>query len=49
MGLPFEDEGDFIIVQRALKKVHIDEIIEKSKSYKEGKACDNNFDYQTKY
>jgi hypothetical protein len=49
MGLPFEDEGDFIIVQRALKKVHIDEIIEKSKSYKDGKACDNNFDYQTKY
>lgn len=38
MGLPFEEEDDFIIVQRALMKEHIDEIIEKSKSFKEGKA-----------
>jgi hypothetical protein len=37
MGLPFEEEDDFIIVQRALTKVHIDEIIEKSKVYREGK------------
>ncbi len=49
MGLPFEDEGDFIIVQRALAKAHIDEIIEKSKSYKDGKACDNNYNFQTEY
>jgi len=34
-GLPFEEEGDFIIVQRALDKVHIDEIIEISKKNRE--------------
>lgn len=33
MGLPFEEEDDFIIVQRALTKVYIDEIIEKSKTH----------------
>jgi hypothetical protein len=36
LGYPFEEEDDFIIVQRALQKEHIDEIIEKSKSYREG-------------
>ncbi|KIW05864.1 hypothetical protein, variant 2 [Verruconis gallopava] len=38
MGLPFEEEGDFIIVQRALMKEHIDTIIEKSKAYREEKT-----------
>ena len=36
MGLPFEEEDDFIIVQRALTKVYIDEIIEKSKTHLTG-------------
>jgi hypothetical protein len=36
MGLPFEEEDDFIVVQRALTKVYIDEIIEKSKTYSSG-------------
>jgi hypothetical protein len=36
MGLPFEEEDEFIIVQRALNKVYIDEIIEKSKSLNSG-------------
>jgi hypothetical protein len=33
MGYPFEEEENFIIVQRALEKDHIDEIITKSKKY----------------
>jgi len=33
MGYPFEEEENFIIVQRALQKDHIDEIITKSKTY----------------
>lgn len=36
MGLPFEEEDDFFIVQRALTKVHIDEVIEKSKTLNSG-------------
>jgi hypothetical protein len=36
LGYPFEEEDDFIIVQRALQKEHIDEIIEKSKGYRDG-------------
>ncbi|KAF2423469.1 hypothetical protein EJ08DRAFT_652728 [Tothia fuscella] len=38
MGLPFEEEDDFIIVQRALQKEHIDTIIEKSKGYNSEKT-----------
>lgn len=34
MGLPFEEEEHFIIVQRALEKDHIDDIIKKSESFK---------------
>jgi hypothetical protein len=37
LGIPFEEEDDFLIIQRALAKENIDEIIEKSKIYKEGK------------
>jgi hypothetical protein len=36
LGIPFEEEDDFLIIQRALAKENIDEIIEKSKIYKEG-------------
>ncbi|KAH7120941.1 hypothetical protein B0J11DRAFT_532974 [Dendryphion nanum] len=35
LGYPYEDEGDFIIVKRALEKEHIDEIIKISENYKE--------------
>jgi len=38
LGYPFEEEDDFIIVQRALQKEHIDEIIEKSKGYRDDKT-----------
>jgi hypothetical protein len=37
LGIPFEEEDDFLIIQRALAKENIDEIIEKSKTYKDGK------------
>jgi hypothetical protein len=36
LGIPFEEEDDFLIIQRALAKENIDEIIERSKTYKEG-------------
>jgi hypothetical protein len=35
LGYPFEEEEDFIIVQRALDKEHIDEVIRISEQYKE--------------
>ncbi|KAI4719432.1 hypothetical protein E4T48_04384 [Aureobasidium sp. EXF-10727] len=35
LGYPFEEEEDFIIVQRALDKDHIDEVIRISEQYKE--------------
>lgn len=44
LGYPFEEEEDFIIVQRALGKEHIDEIIEKSKTYREEKII---YKYET--
>ncbi|KAG9678548.1 hypothetical protein KCU95_g15146, partial [Aureobasidium melanogenum] len=34
LGYPFEEEDDFIIVQRALDKEHIDEVIRISEQYK---------------
>ncbi|KAH0140932.1 hypothetical protein KCU86_g24039, partial [Aureobasidium melanogenum] len=34
LGYPFEEEEDFIIVQRALDKEHIDEVIRISEQYK---------------
>ena len=43
MGLPFEEEDDFIIVQRALTKVYIDEIIEKSKTHLGGSCYPHHF------
>ncbi|KAF2098702.1 hypothetical protein NA57DRAFT_56348 [Rhizodiscina lignyota] len=38
MGLPFVEEEHFILVQRALEKEHIDEIIKKSEGYKDTKV-----------
>jgi len=43
-GLPFEEDGEFIIVQRALDKVHIDEIIEISKKHREDQAVSYKFE-----
>jgi hypothetical protein len=37
LGYPFEEEEDFIVVQRALEKEHIDEIVAISKRMRESK------------
>ncbi|KAF2673201.1 hypothetical protein BT63DRAFT_451235 [Microthyrium microscopicum] len=38
LGYPFVEEGEFIMVQRALDKEHIDKIVETSKKYREDKS-----------
>ncbi|KAI5266815.1 hypothetical protein E4T47_08203 [Aureobasidium subglaciale] len=44
LGYPFEEEEDFIVVQRALDKEHIDEVIRISEQYKEPKTKTYRYD-----
>ncbi|THW68720.1 hypothetical protein D6D19_08800 [Aureobasidium pullulans] len=44
LGYPFVEEEDFIIVQRALDKEHIDEVIRISEQYKEPKTKTYRYD-----
>jgi len=45
LGYPYEEEENFIIVQRALDKDHIDVIIEKSKKFREDKVKNVTYKY----